>query len=59
MDDYIKTELIKSGRLNLFEKLAPSHQNEYLKWINQAKKVETKQLRVAKMIEMLNQKSSK
>ncbi len=33
--------------------LAASHQREYLKWIGEAKKVETRQRRIEKAIEML------
>jgi uncharacterized protein YdeI (YjbR/CyaY-like superfamily) len=36
--------------------LAPSHQKEYLQWINEAKKQETQEKRIAKMIEMLKAK---
>jgi hypothetical protein len=37
----------------LFEKLSYTHQREYVDWINEAKKEETRQNRVAKTIEML------
>ncbi|MBM3180435.1 MAG: DUF1905 domain-containing protein [Chloroflexi bacterium] len=38
-----------------FEKLAYTHQHEYVMWINEAKREETRQTRVAKTIEMLKQ----
>ena len=38
-----------------FEKLAYTHQREYVMWINEAKREETRQTRVAKTIEMLKQ----
>ena len=38
---------------NLFEKLSYTHQKEYVKWINEAKREETRQNRIAKTIEML------
>jgi hypothetical protein len=37
-----------------FEKLAYSHQKEYVAWIDEAKKPETRQRRIAKTIEKLN-----
>jgi hypothetical protein len=36
-----------------FEKLSYTHQREYVTWINEAKKEETRQSRIAKTIEML------
>ncbi|MBE0671452.1 MAG: DUF1905 domain-containing protein [Anaerolineales bacterium] len=36
-----------------FEELAYSHQREYVMWINEAKRDETRQARIAKTIEML------
>lgn len=38
---------------SFFDKLSYSHQREYVLWINQAKKEETRQRRVVKTIEML------
>ena len=38
-----------------FEKLSYTHQREYVMWINEAKREETRQTRVAKTIEMLKQ----
>ena len=37
----------------LFEKLSYTHQKEYVIWINEAKREETRQNRIAKTIEML------
>lgn len=56
MEQSLIKALEKSGLLAHFEGLAPSHQKEYLKWITEAKKSETKNRRIAKMIEMLKQK---
>jgi len=36
-----------------FEKLSYSHQREYVQWINEAKRDETRQARILKTIEML------
>lgn len=38
-----------------FDKLSYTHQKEYVTWINQAKKEETRQNRIVKTIEMLKQ----
>ena len=37
----------------LFDKLSYTHQREYVMWINEAKREETRQSRVAKTVEML------
>ena len=41
----------------VFEKLSYTHQKEYVNWINEAKKEETRQKRIAKTIEMLKKKA--
>ena len=38
---------------SLFAKLSYTHQKEYVNWINEAKRQETRQNRIAKTIEML------
>jgi len=43
----------KEGVLAAFEKLSYSHRKEYVRWITEAKKEETRQARMAKAIEML------
>jgi uncharacterized protein YdeI (YjbR/CyaY-like superfamily) len=55
-DDIIKSLSNNSQAKQLWDKLPPSHQNEYLKWINQAKRPETRAKRIAKTLEMLIQK---
>ena len=40
-----------------FEKLSYTHQKEYAAWINEAKKEDTRQKRIAKTIEMLKKKA--
>jgi len=44
----------KEAKAN-FEKLSYTHQREYVTWINEAKKAETRQNRIVKTIEMLKQ----
>ena len=39
-----------------FEKLSYTHQKEYVKWIEEAKKAETRQSRILKTIEMLKER---
>lgn len=41
-----------------FDKLSYTHQREYVMWINEAKKDETRQRRIAKTIEMLKKGKS-
>lgn len=36
-----------------FEDLAPSHQHQYIEWVDEAKKPETRVRRAAKAVEML------
>ena len=45
--------LEKNKLVSVFQKLPPSHQKEYLKWINEAKKENTRQLRIEKTMLML------
>lgn len=52
----LKTALSKDKEAKAaFDKLPPSHQKEYVTWINEAKKEETRARRVAQTIEMLKQ----
>jgi bacteriocin resistance YdeI/OmpD-like protein/uncharacterized protein DUF1905 len=37
----------------IFDKLSYTHQKEYVRWIEEAKRVETRQARLAKTLEML------
>ena len=39
----------------IFDKLSPSHQREYIKWVEEAKKAETRAKRIQKMMDMLKQ----
>lgn len=43
---------------NIWDKLAPSHKAEYLKWIKQAKKNVVVNSRIEKTVKMLKQKSN-
>jgi hypothetical protein len=57
----VKATLKRAGQLKLFENLAYSHRKEYVQWIEDAKKPETRLSRLQKMTEMLatNPKSPK
>lgn len=57
MDESVVKFLRDHGVWELFEALAPSHQREYLKWIDEAKKEETRQNRLLSMVEMLKEKA--
>ena len=56
MNDAIEKSLKAAGLVDYFNRLPPSHQKEYLNWINEAKKPETQEKRIRKMIEMLRAK---
>lgn len=49
-----KTALRKEGLLASFEKLSYTHRREYIRWITEAKKEETRTARAAKALEMLH-----
>jgi uncharacterized protein YdeI (YjbR/CyaY-like superfamily) len=38
-----------------FDRLSYTHQKEYVTWINEAKREETRRTRISKMIDMLKQ----
>ena len=48
--------LKESGLDEFFSNYAPSHRREHLKWINEAKRLETRKLRIQKTIIMLSAK---
>jgi hypothetical protein len=49
----LKALLKSEGLLAGFEKLSYTHRKEYIRWIEEAKKEETRQRRLAKCVEML------
>jgi uncharacterized protein YdeI (YjbR/CyaY-like superfamily) len=54
------TEALKENGLeDFFSKFSNSHQREYLDWITQAKKPETRKNRIRKAIEMISTKKIK
>ena len=58
MANDIRIALKETGLLKVFEKLPPSHRNEYIKWIDDANKPVSRVNRIRKMIEMLRVKQS-
>jgi len=56
----IPKDLLKEFRKDkeakaFFDKLSFTHRREYVNWINEAKKEETRQKRIVKTIEMVNE----
>ncbi|WP_314158892.1 YdeI/OmpD-associated family protein [Actinomyces oris] len=54
----IPAELSEALRVNetaerIFAALPPSHRNEYMRWIGEAKRAETRRRRAAKAVEMM------
>jgi len=49
----LQKKLEKEKLLPFFEKLSYTHRREYCRWLNEAKKEETRQARLVKAIEML------
>jgi len=48
--------LKKAGLTEFFADCTKAHRREYLKWIDEAKRPETRQARIGKTVEMLAQK---
>ena len=53
MPGYVKEALDARGLMNEYQKRPAYQQNDYLGWIEQAKKQETKEKRLAQMLEEL------
>ena len=54
-DEILQALATNQRALENFERLAPSHQREYASWVTSAKKVETRQKRLAEVIARLEQ----
>jgi uncharacterized protein YdeI (YjbR/CyaY-like superfamily) len=48
--------LKEHGLAEFFSRYSPSHQREYLKWIAEAKRPETRKKRIQKAVKMLSDK---
>ena len=52
----ISDALAKVGLTGFFADCTPAHRREYLKWIGEAKRPETRKARIEKAIQMISQK---
>jgi uncharacterized protein YdeI (YjbR/CyaY-like superfamily) len=43
----------QAGALTAFKAMSPSHRREYVRWITEAKRAETRARRIAKAVEMI------
>lgn len=56
-DDFMELMKNEAGMLEFFSKLSFTHRKEYVRWIVEAKKEETRKKRLVKAIEMLRDKT--
>jgi hypothetical protein len=56
-DDFMELMKNEAGMLEFFSKLSYTHRKEYVRWIVEAKKEETRKSRLVKAIEMLRNKT--
>jgi uncharacterized protein YdeI (YjbR/CyaY-like superfamily) len=50
MPDFVKAALVDRGLLDAYHSRTPYQQNDYIGWINRAKRMETKQKRLKQML---------
>ena len=50
MPDFVEDALIENHLLDAYKSRPPYQQNDYLSWINRAKRPETKEKRLAQML---------
>ena len=50
MPDFVKEALAESGLLTAYKRRPPYQQNDYIGWINRAKRLQTSQKRLAQML---------
>jgi uncharacterized protein YdeI (YjbR/CyaY-like superfamily) len=55
----IADALKSAGLAEFFAGCTPAHRNEYLKWIGEAKKPETRKARIGKTMQMISNKCAK
>jgi uncharacterized protein YdeI (YjbR/CyaY-like superfamily) len=55
----IRQAFVAASIIGLFEQMPPSHQREYLRWIESAKHADTRGIRIGQAVQMIRQKSSK
>jgi uncharacterized protein YdeI (YjbR/CyaY-like superfamily) len=55
MPDFVEAALDERGLLSAYRSRPPYQQNDYMAWINRAKRFETKQKRLDQMLDELEQ----
>ena len=55
MPDFVEAALVERGLLSAYRNRPPYQQNDYIGWINRAKRFETKQRRLDQMLDELEQ----
>ncbi len=50
MPEYVREALVERGLMEAYQARPPYQQNDYIGWINRAKKPETRQKRLAQML---------
>ncbi len=50
MPDFVREALVRSGLFEAYQARPPYQQNDYIGWINRAKRPETKQKRLDQML---------
>ena len=53
MPDFVRAALLRQGLLDAFERRPPYQRNDYLGWISRAKRPETREKRLAQMLDEL------
>lgn len=53
MPDYIESALVESGLMDIYRQRPPYQQNDYIGWITNAKRPETRAKRIRQMLEEL------
>jgi uncharacterized protein YdeI (YjbR/CyaY-like superfamily) len=55
----LKDALVKAGLGDFFDGCTAAHQREYLKWIEEAKRPETRNARISQAVKMIAAKHAK
>ena len=53
MPDFVRKALVEAGLVQTYRERPPYQRNDYIGWITRAKRVETKQRRLAQMLDEL------
>ena len=55
MPEYIRDALVERGLMEMYRSRPPYQQNDYIGWITRAKRAETREKRLAQMLDELEQ----